>query len=290
MKGILVVNKPQGFTSHDVIGKLRGILKERRMGHSGTLDPMATGVLPVFIGRATRAVEFCASDEKEYVAGLRLGVVTDTQDITGRIVSFSDGPLPGRKEVEEALRAFLGEIEQLPPMYSAVKVNGRKLCDIARKGETAERRARKVLIKEIELIKGQGRDYTFRIVCSKGTYVRTLCDDLGRALGCGGAMSSLVRTRAGRFLIDGAFTLDAVADAAEQGKAESLLLPIESVFSEYETTAASAENELKIRNGSPYECRMPEGRYRVFGENGDFLMLGEVRDAVMYTVKSFFEV
>ena len=180
--GILVIDKSAGWTSQDVAAKLRGVFHERRVGHGGTLDPMATGVLPVFIGRATRAAEFLESAEKEYVAGLRLGVVTDTQDTSGTVLETNPVCVT-RAQLEAALRQFLGPIEQIPPMYSAIKINGQKLYELARRGQEVARRPRSITIHALELLEGEGADWTIRVRCSKGTYVRTLCHDLGRALG-----------------------------------------------------------------------------------------------------------
>ena len=194
--GILIVDKPDGWTSQDVAAKLRGVFHEKRVGHGGTLDPMATGVLPIFIGRATRGVEFFESAEKEYIAGLRLGTVTNTQDTTGEILEEKPVAVT-REDVEAALRRFTGELDQLPPMYSAIKINGQKLYELARKGKEVARTPRRITILELELLGGEDSDYTIRVRCSKGTYVRTLCHDIGRALGCGACMSSLRRTKAG---------------------------------------------------------------------------------------------
>ena len=211
--GILVIDKSAGWTSQDVAAKLRGVFHERRVGHGGTLDPMATGVLPVFIGRATRAAEFLESAEKEYVAGLRLGVVTDTQDTSGTVLETNPVCVT-RAQLEAALRQFLGPIEQIPPMYSAIKINGQKLYELARRGQEVARRPRSITIHALELLEGEGADWTVRVRCSKGTYVRTLCHDLGRALGCGGCMSSLRRTRAGSFTLAQAVTMQQVLDFA----------------------------------------------------------------------------
>ena len=198
--GILVIDKSVGWTSQDVTAKLRGVFHERRVGHGGTLDPMATGVLPVFIGRATRAAEFLESAEKEYIAGLRLGVVTDTQDTSGNVLETHPVTVT-REELQAALAQFLGPIQQIPPMYSAIKINGQKLYELARRGREIAREPRSITIHELELLEGEGAEYTIRVRCSKGTYVRTLCHDLGQTLGCGGCMSSLRRTRAGSFAI-----------------------------------------------------------------------------------------
>ena len=196
--GIIIIDKPAGWTSMDVCAKLRGMFHEKRVGHAGTLDPMATGVLPVFIGRATRAVQYAAESDKEYIAGLKLGVVTNTQDTTGEILE--DRPVDvTRDQLLAVLEAFHGWIRQVPPMYSAIKVNGKKLYELARKGREVEREPRTVAIRALELLDEtppEGADYLLRVVCSKGTYVRTLCHDIGQALGCGGCMASLRRTRA----------------------------------------------------------------------------------------------
>ncbi len=209
--GIVIIDKPQGWTSMDVCAKLRGILHEKRVGHAGTLDPMATGVLPVFVGQATKAVSFAEGGQKVYEAVLQLGLVTDTQDTTGetleeRAVTVTEN------EVRAALRRFFGEIEQIPPMYSAIKVNGQKLYDLARQGREVARKPRMITIFDLTLTQNLGNgQYALRIVCSKGTYIRTLCHDLGQALGCGGCMAALRRTEASNFRIDEAVTLEDVA-------------------------------------------------------------------------------
>ena len=229
MNGIILIDKPQGWTSHDVVGKLRGILHERRIGHSGTLDPLATGLLVVFIGRATRAVEFAEADRKEYIAGLRLGMSTDTQDITGRIIS-KETDIPDEPEVRIAIERFRGELEQIPPMYSAVKIGGKKLYELARKGESIERKPRHITIFGLEITGRSDNDYILDVVCSKGTYIRTLCHDIGAAMGCGGWMSSLRRTKSGVFSVDNAYTIAEIQEAADRGEEEKLLLPIDTLF------------------------------------------------------------
>ena len=213
--GILVVDKPAGWTSMDVCAKLRGVFHEKRVGHGGTLDPMATGVLPVFVGRATRAVEFAEKSDKEYIAGIKLGVVTNTQDITGEVLE--ERPVSvSRKELEAALEGFRGDILQIPPMYSAIKIGGKKLYELARKGREVDRPARPVTIKSLELAEQQAENlYTIRVRCSKGTYIRTLCHDIGQALGCGGCMASLRRTMAAGFALEDAVTLEQVREAAD---------------------------------------------------------------------------
>ncbi len=289
LNGIILVDKPCDWTSHDVVGKLRGILHERRIGHSGTLDPMATGLLVVFVGRATRAVEFAEADSKEYIAGLRLGVSTDTQDITGSTIKTSDA-VPTRAELEQALEAFKGEISQIPPMYSAIKVGGRKLYELARRGESVERKPRKVTIDKLEIIGENDGDYILDVVCSKGTYIRTLCNDTGDALGCGGCMSSLRRVKAGTFLIEQAHTIDEIQAAVDNGELDSVMIPVDKLFSAHPALTVSDAADKRLRNGNIIKLAAANGTYRVYSETGGFLLLGEVRDNKLKTIKSFFEV
>ena len=289
MNGIILIDKPQGWTSHDVVGKLRGILHERRIGHSGTLDPLATGLLVVFVGRATRAVEFAEADKKEYIAGLRLGISTDTQDITGRIINEGTD-LPDEMELRKALERFKGELEQIPPMYSAVKVGGKKLYELARKGESIERKPRHITVFGLDIAGREGNDYILNVVCSKGTYIRTLCHDIGTALGCGGCMSSLRRTKSGVFSVEDAYTITEVQEAADRGEADKLLLPTDTLFAGYPELRADAASEKLLRNGCIVNASAPDGRFRVYSEKGEFLLLGDVKNGRMKTVKSFFEV
>ncbi len=289
MNGILLIDKPSGWTSSDVVAKLRGVLQERRIGHSGTLDPMATGLLVVFIGRATRAVEFAEVQEKQYLAVLHLGLVTDTQDTTGRRIGGEPRMIPDL-ELEAALVRFRGEIQQIPPMYSAVKIGGKKLYEIARRGGEVERKPRSVTISELELIKRDGEDVHLRVTCSKGTYIRTLCHDIGQTLGCGGCMSALRRTRAGAFTLDHAHTLEEVQHAADLGEAASLLLPVDTLFTACPAVHVSETEAFRIRNGNPVPYAGADGRYRVYGPGKCFLALAEIVDGELKTIKSFFEV
>ena len=283
--GILIIDKPQDWTSMDVCAKLRGILKEKRIGHGGTLDPMATGVLPVFVGQATRAVEFAENGRKEYVAGLRLGQVTNTQDVTGE--TLETHPVTAtRRDVEQALARFLGDIQQIPPMYSAIKIGGQKLYDLARKGKEVARPARSITIYELELLEQVSEtDYTFRCVCSKGTYIRTLCHDIGQVLGCGGTLYSLRRTMAAGFTLEQAVTLEEV-----QEKGEALLLPADSLFAQHPALhLPSSKQEKRVRNGNPVtDPSIPDGTYRVYGQNGEFLCLSQARDGTLTSMKNFF--
>ena len=289
MNGIILVDKPCGWTSHDVVGKLRGILRERRIGHSGTLDPMATGLLVVFAGRATRAVEFAEADSKEYIAGLRLGVSTDTQDTTGNVLNTCE-TLPSKDELIAAANGFLGEISQIPPMYSAIKINGKKLYELARRGEIVERSPRKVTISKLELVGEDKCDYILDIHCSKGTYIRTLCSDIGDKLGCGGCMSSLRRVKAGVFSITQAHTMEQIQAAADLGGLDGIIIPVDTLFTDKPKLTVNEFEEKKLRNGNTIKTKSADGTYRVYSGSGEFLLLAEVKDNLLKTIKSFFEV
>lgn len=285
--GILIVDKPAGWTSQDVAAKLRGVFHEKRVGHGGTLDPMATGVLPIFIGRATRAVPFFEHADKVYEAGLRLGLVTDTQDVTGRTLETHEVDIT-QAQLEAALDRFRGEIAQIPPMYSAIKVNGQKLYALARQGKAVERAPRPVTIFALDLLGGAGADWRLRVHCSKGTYVRTLCHDIGAALGCGGCLSALRRTRAGAYDVTRSHTMAEIL-AAENP--EALLLPTDSLFSDRPALKVAENAERKLRNGAPLHTpKLKDGEYRVYNQAGDFLLLAQVANGELKTVKSFFEV
>jgi len=285
--GIIIIDKPAGWTSQDVAAKLRGVFHERRIGHGGTLDPMATGVLPIFVGRATRGVEFFESAEKEYVAGLRLGVETNTQDTTGEILAEKPVSVT-REQVEAVLQTFLGPQEQLPPMYSAVKIGGKKLYELARQGKTVERKARSIEILELELLDGAGADWTFRVRCSKGTYVRTLCHDVGQALGCGGCMSSLRRTKAGCYGIEQAVTMEQLLSMEAP---EGQLLPVDSLFAAMPAITIHENQRKAVYNGAAIRAGgLEPGEYRVYAPDGTFLMVGKAEKGQLKTIKSFFEV
>ena len=283
--GILIIDKPSDWTSMDVCAKIRGILREKRVGHGGTLDPMATGVLPVFVGQATRAVEFAENGQKEYVAGLRLGQVTNTQDTSGETLEIR--PVTAtREDVEAVLKSFLGEIDQIPPMYSAIKIGGQKLYDLARRGQEVERKPRRITIYELEVLEQvSDTDYLIRCLCSKGTYIRTLCRDIGQTLGCGGTLYSLRRTMAAGFTLEQAVTL---ADVQEQG--DALLLPVDRFFAQYPTlTLPSARLEKLCRCGNPLTIPgTPDGVYRLYGQNGDFLCLSRAEGGLLTSIKNFF--
>ena len=283
--GIVIIDKPADWTSMDVCAKIRGILREKRVGHGGTLDPMATGVLPVFVGQATRAVEFAENGKKEYVAGLRLGLVTNTQDTSGETLETHPVTV-SPADVEQAMAAFLGDIQQIPPMYSAIKINGQKLYDLARKGKTVERKPRSITIYELEPLEQVNEtDYLIRCVCSKGTYIRTLCHDIGAKLGCGGTLYSLRRTMAAGFTLDQAVSIEDV-----QEKGESLLLPTDRFFDEYPAlTLTDARQEKMCRCGNPLHLQgVKNGTYRVYGANGDFLCLSRSENGTLTSLKNFF--
>jgi len=284
MNGILLVDKPAGWTSHDVVAKLRGVLGERRMGHSGTLDPMATGLLVVFAGRATRAVSFSENHTKCYEAHLRLGLTTDTQDTTGTVLSRAERAV-SRAELEAVLPQFRGDILQVPPMYSALKVDGKKLYEIARRGGEVARKARPVTIEELTVLGEADGDYALRVRCSKGTYIRTLCQDIGEKLGCGGCMKSLLRTKVDRFELADSHKLSELETMMHEGRIEEVLLPVDDVFAACPAVRIRQESDRLIQNGNPFgrediaettgECP-PEGTelerncVRVYNSEGDF--------------------
>ena len=286
MDGIVIVDKPQGWTSQDVTARLRRVFGTRRIGHGGTLDPMATGVLPVFVGRATRAVEFFEHAGKTYETVLRLGITTDTEDMTGTVlteenVSFTE------EQLQETLAAFRGEILQVPPMYSALKVNGQKLCDLARKGKTVERQPRPITIHELTLVERGENILRLRVCCSKGTYIRTLCKDIGEKLGCGGCMESLRRMAAGEYTVDEAVPLQTLLDTEEP---EKYLRDVDTMFRNYPAVTLTANQETRCRNGNAFSVSLAPGTYRAYSQGGEFLMLAKVDGGVMSTIKSFFQV
>ena len=286
MNGIVIIDKPAGWTSQDVTARLRRVFGTRRIGHGGTLDPMATGVLPVFVGRATRGVEFFEHAEKTYETELLLGVATDTEDTTGTVLFRREVSMtPG--QLAAVLERFRGEIMQIPPMYSALKVNGQKLCDIARKGRQVERQPRPVTIHELTLLSREGDTLHLRVRCSKGTYIRTLCADIGEALGCGGCMQALRRTQAGEYTIAEAVPLQQLLEAAEP---ETYLRDVDTMFRGYPAVKLTVNQEKRCRNGNAFSVSLPGGTYRAYSQSGEFLMLAKVEDGVMSTIKSFFDV
>ena len=286
MNGIVIIDKPQDWTSQDVTARLRRVFNTRRIGHGGTLDPMATGVLPVFVGRATRGVEFFEHAEKTYETVLRLGLTTTTEDVWGE--TLEERPVAFTEEkLQQVLESFRGEILQVPPMYSALKVNGQKLCDLARKGREVERQPRPITIHELTLLEVGENTLRLRVRCSKGTYIRTLCKDIGEALGCGGCMQELRRVSAGEYTIDEAVPL---LKLLEEENPESYLRGVDTMFRNHDAVTLTANQEKRCRCGNSFSVKLPDGTYRAYSQAGEFLMLAKVEEGVMTTVKSFFEV
>ena len=276
MDGLINVYKERGFTSHDVVAKLRGILKQKKIGHTGTLDPEAEGVLPVCLGKATKVCELLTDKDKTYQAVLLLGMETDTQDTTGTVTARA--PVTASEEdVREAVQSFTGSYDQIPPMYSALKINGKKLYDLARAGKEVERKARTVQIHEIRIEEIALPRVTMTVTCSKGTYIRTLCYDIGRKLGCGGCMEKLLRTRVERFTLEEAYTLSQIEKIREEGQLEEILTPVDRLFSQYPLFQAVSEAEKRLENGNPLLCeeltevKPPEhGPVRIYAADGRF--------------------
>ena len=285
MNGIVIVDKPQDWTSQDVTARLRRVFQTRRIGHGGTLDPMATGVLPVFVGRATRAVEFFEHAEKAYETVLRLGITTDTEDMSGTVLTQQEVSVTP-EQIQQVLEHFRGEILQVPPMYSALKVNGQKLCNLARKGREVERQPRPITIHELKLLKQEGDELHLYVACSKGTYIRTLCKDIGRALGCGGCMAQLRRVQAGAYTIEEAVPLQQLL---EMEHPETCLRGIDTLFSSYPSVTLTENQEKRCRNCNTFSIQLAEGTYRAYSAAGEFLMLAKVENGVMSTIKSFFD-
>ena len=298
LSGILLMDKPQGFTSHDVVAKLRGILHTRKIGHGGTLDPLATGVLPVFIGGATKAADFAAAQDKEYVAGFTLGYCTDTQDVTGEIVQTGDR-IAAEYAVKRAVRGFVGPQQQIPPMYSAVQKNGQRLYDLARQGIEVERESRKVTVYSLSLANFDEKTQTgtLEISCSKGTYVRTIIDDIGRVLGVGAVMTALCRTSACGFSLDECITLDELKSICENGNIEEKLRSVESLFMSLGYLAVSSAQAKRFANGgalSADRTYLAKSGYengqlfRMKTHDGDFLGIG-IADKPNNLIKIYFQ-
>lgn len=252
INGILIVQKEQGFTSADVVAKLRGILKQKKIGHTGTLDPNATGVLPICLGNATKICDMLTDQKKEYIATLRLGLTSDTQDIWGQILSDTGNAWKKLKkeEMQQAIDSFVGEYMQLPPMYSALKINGKRLYELAREGKEVERKLRKVIFYQIEILSLDLPEIKIRVECSKGTYIRTLCYDIGKKLGCGALMSSLIRTRTGGFALSDSYTLSEIQKYKDENKVQNLVKSVDSYFSIYPAIKVMQESEKRLHNGN----------------------------------------
>lgn len=296
--GILNVYKERGYTSHDVVAKFRGILGQKKIGHTGTLDPDAEGVLPVCLGRATKLCDMLTDKDKCYEAVLLLGVRTDTQDISGQVVGTGDASQLYAETVRQAIRSFQGGYEQTPPMYSALKVNGKKLYELAREGKTVERKARRVEIYKIEILEASLPRVRMQVWCSKGTYIRTLCHDIGEKLGCGGCMESLIRTRAGSFTIEDSLTLLEIERLKREDRLESAVLPIDEMFREHPAAVLQETWEKLAYNGNPLPFKAIRGaagfrdleRIRLYDSREDFIGIYEFREPEkeFVTVKMFY--
>lgn len=295
--GIINVYKEKGYTSHDVVAKLRGILKQKKIGHTGTLDPDAEGVLPVCLGSATKLCDMLTDKDKEYVAVMRLGVITDTQDLSGTVISQSEVKV-SLQEVEDAIMSFVGKYEQIPPMYSALKINGKKLYEIARQGLEVERKPRSVMIHEIEIMNRNLPDIELRVLCSKGTYIRTLCDDIGRKLGCGAAMASLKRTRVGGFLLSSSITLSEIEKLRDRNEVERMIMPVDAMFIKLKEVHI-AEQYMKLpENGNSFYLNQileesvfgDKEEVRVYSTKGKFfgIYIYEEEGAKFKPIKMFF--
>lgn len=277
INGIINVHKEKGFTSHDVVAKLRGICGQKKIGHTGTLDPMATGVLPVCLGSGTKVCDMLTDKDKEYVAELLLGCTTDTQDVTGEVLSQCEVAV-SEEEVHKAVMSFVGDYEQVPPMYSALKINGKKLYELAREGKEVERKARPVRILEIEILDMQLPVVKMRVACSKGTYIRTLCADIGEKLGCGGTMKSLVRSKVSEFILDEALTLGQLQKLKDEGRLLEAVMPVDGCFAECPALHVKEQWRKLLENGNSFFANQtlenktfPAGQWvRIYREEGSF--------------------
>lgn len=257
--GIINIYKEKGFTSHDVVAKLRGILKQKKIGHTGTLDPDAQGVLPVCLGKGTRLCDMLTDRDKTYRTVMRLGVITDTQDSSGQILSERQVTV-SEQQVRETVAGFIGEQMQIPPMYSALKVNGRKLYELAREGQTVERKARKVHFYKLTVLDVSLPLVTMEVTCSKGTYIRTLCHDIGGELGCGGCMQELLRTRVGEFTLENSVRLEEVESLVQEGREEELVTPVERMFEKFPGLVCSPDWDKLLHNGNPLPIESVSGQ------------------------------
>ncbi len=305
INGVINIYKIKGFTSHDVVAKLRGIMRQKKIGHTGTLDPDATGVLPVCLGSATKLCDMLTDKEKEYIAKVQLGVTTDTQDMTGTVLNEKEVHVT-EQQVTEAILSFVGHYEQIPPMYSALKVNGKKLYELAREGKEVERKARPVTIHYIDILDMALPQITIKVGCSKGTYIRTLCHDLGEKLGCGAAMASLERTKSGQFTLETAISLaeleDKLRNAGDNREEilQSFVIPVDRMFSDYPEIRLLPQWERLVQNGNSFEeknlrkeCinkdRADKSQYRVYIDENTFMGVYEYRkmEQKFYPVKMF---
>ena len=294
--GIINVYKEKGFTSHDVVAKLRGIVGQKKIGHTGTLDPDATGVLPVCLGKATKLCDLLTDKNKTYEAVLLLGKTTDTQDITGEVLEEKSTEALTEEKVREAIEGFIGDYEHIPPIYSALKVNGKKLYELAREGKVIERKARPVKILDIQILEIDLPKVRMEVSCSKGTYIRTLCHDIGEKLGCGGCMESLIRTRVSTFRIEDAKTLDEIETLKQEGKLAELLVPIDAMFPYYPKITVKDDWKAFAKNGNPLDLKMlkeacgqdEETQVRLYDESGKFIAIYQWKEKKYHIVKMFF--
>ncbi len=291
MNGIININKPLGMTSHDVVGRLRRILGIKKIGHTGTLDPDASGVLPMCIGRATKTADMLPAQNKQYIAEVTLGSATTTLDASGEVTETSEVNVD-ECDIQSVVTEFVGDIMQIPPMYSAIKIDGKRLYELAREGVEVERKPRPVTIEKIEIlgIDLENKKFSMKVDCSKGTYIRTLCDDIGRRLGCLAHMSALIRTRSGRFCIDAAYTLDEVEKMAGEGDM-SFLVPIDKVFEELPKLILSSRRAKLMCNGVRISAQgIIDGEaYRVYDESGSFLTISEAENGQLKILKTFYQ-
>lgn len=277
--GIINVYKEAGYTSHDVVARLRGICKQKKIGHTGTLDPDAVGVLPVCLGNGTKLCALLTDKSKEYIAEFRLGITTDTQDISGRVLHTAEVQA-SVEEVKVAILSFQGEQQQVPPMYSAIKVNGKKLYELAREGKEVKREPRPITIEEIQILEQNHPQYKIRVTCSKGTYIRTLCHDIGQTLGCGAVMTSLVRTRVDKFCVEEAYKLDELERLSGEGHLSEVIIPVEEMFSDLPGVSTKAETDIALHNGNQLHREMlfaksqildgEDKAFRVYDSEGRF--------------------
>ena len=295
--GVINVYKEKGFTSHDVVAKLRGILGQKKIGHTGTLDPDATGVLPVCLGKGTKLCDLLTDKDKTYRAVMLLGTVTDTQDSSGTVLETKDTGFLTEEAVTACIQSFAGAYEQIPPMYSALKVGGKKLYELAREGKTVERKARPVTIHQIEIQKINLPRVTMEVSCSKGTYIRTLCHDIGEKLGCGACMESLLRTKVSRFALEDSLTLEEIAKKKQEGTLEEAIIPVDAMFSDCRSVEVKEAGSTYLYNGNPFalsfvkkkEPYQPGERVRVYDAHGTFIGIYNYRqEQKMFRLEKMF--
>lgn len=283
--GMINVYKEAGYTSHDVVARLRGICKQKKIGHTGTLDPDAVGVLPVCLGNGTKLCDMLSDETKEYVAVLRLGIVTDTQDLSGTVLGQKRADV-SPEQVKNVISSFRGDSMQIPPMYSALKVNGKKLYELAREGKEVERKARPVTIYQLDVLKEEHPEYTMRVECSKGTYIRTLCHDIGQKLGCGGAMAALTRTRVGQFKIDKAYTLDELQELSEKGQLKDVVIPVDKMFEALSVLYVRETGMKALKNGNQLKIEDLRGDFSEKTEDGQAFRVYD-QQGIFYGIYSY---